>query len=66
MKEKVIEYLESQVNINQEILESFDQKLDIKDVEIIKLRELERIKLNDRILEIKRHIKVISILSEKD
>ncbi|MDP2687791.1 MAG: hypothetical protein Q8O62_11250 [Aequorivita sp.] len=62
MKKNVIEYLEIQIQMNNEHLENYDQKSDPKDPETVRIREMERIKLNDRILELKRHIKVIKVL----
>lgn len=62
MKDKVIEYLEGQLELNMELLMEFEPKLNPEITEIQKLRELERIRISDKILELKHHIEVIKIL----
>ena len=60
MRDKIIEYLEKEKSINEDALKAYDpQPIQDTDPEIRIMRERERIKLNDRIYELKRHIEVI-------
>ena len=61
MKDKIVEYLEEQKSINEDALKAYDDgPISDTDAEIRVLREKERIKLRDRIYELKRHINVIN------
>jgi uncharacterized protein YdcH (DUF465 family) len=60
MKDTIIDYLEKEKGINEDALKAYEpQIIEISDSEIRIMRERERIKLNDRIYELKRHIEVI-------
>lgn len=60
MRDKIINYLETEKGINEDAMKAYDDSaLSGSDGEIKLMRERERIKLNDRIYELKRHIEVI-------
>lgn len=60
MRDKIVEYLEKEKGINEDALTAYDDgPIAESDTEIRILREKERIKLRDRIYELKRHIEVI-------
>lgn len=62
MRDKILEYLEQEKSINEDALKAYEPAgvLDKDpDQEIRLMRERERIKLRDRIYELKRHIEVI-------
>ncbi|TXK78704.1 hypothetical protein [Mesonia sp. K4-1] len=60
MRDNIIDYLEKEKGINEDALKAYEDG-PIKDSteEIKVMRERERIKLRDRIFELKRHIEVI-------
>ena len=61
IKSNIVEYLQEEVTINQTALKAYDNENPIQtgDPEIRKMREMEAIKLRDRIHELNRHIAVI-------
>ena len=60
MRDKIIEYLEEEKRINEDALRAYeDSGIPEKDAEVIIMRERERIKLMDRVYELRRHIEVI-------
>lgn len=60
MRDKIIEYLEKEKSINEDALTAYeDGPISESEPEIKIMRERERIKLRDRIYELKRHIEVI-------
>lgn len=60
MRDQIIEYLEKEKSINEDALKAYEpQAIQDEDAEIRRMRERERIKLNDRVYELKRHIEVI-------
>lgn len=61
IKQNVIDYLQEELNINSIALKSYDSDSPIQnaDHEIKRMREIEAIKLRDRIHELSRHIAVI-------
>jgi hypothetical protein len=61
IKKTVINYLREQLTINTNALKAYDNDnpLQEKDPEINRMREIEAIKLRDRIYELTRHIDVI-------
>lgn len=60
MRDTIIEYLEKEKSINEDALLAYeDGPIQDTDSEIRIIREKERIKLRDRIYELKRHIEVI-------
>lgn len=60
MRDKILDYLEKEKGINEDALTAYEDSLtDSKDSEIRVMRERERIKLRDRIFELRRHIEVI-------
>lgn len=60
MREKIIEYLEKEKSINEDALLAYENSSILeKDAEVRIMRERERIKIHDRIYELKRHIEVI-------
>ena len=60
MRDNIIDYLENEKSINEDALKAYeDGPIQDTDSEIRILREKERIKLRDRIYELKRHIEVI-------
>lgn len=67
MRDTIIEYLEKEKSINEDALKAYeDTVISENDAEIRRMRERERIKLNDRIFELKRHIEVIKRMYPKD
>lgn len=60
-KDKIISYLDTEKGINEEALKAYEDSLLDKETnqEIKVMRERERIKLRDRVYELKRHIEVI-------
>ena len=60
MRDNIIEYLEKEKSINEDAVRAYeDGPIKESDTEIRAMRERERIKLRDRIYELKRHIEVI-------
>lgn len=60
MRDKIIDYLEKEKSINEDALHGYeDSGIIDSEGEIRVMREKERIKLRDRIYELKRHIEVI-------
>jgi hypothetical protein len=60
MRDTIIDYLDKEKSINEDALKAYEpQIVETVDAEIRIMRERERIKLNDRIYELKRHIEVI-------
>lgn len=60
MRDNILEYLEKEKGINEDALKAYENSgITESDAEIRRMRERERIKLNDRIYELKRHIEVI-------
>ena len=60
MRDKIIEYLEKEKRINEDDLLAYENSsIPEKDPEVRIMRERERIKIHDRIYELKRHIEVI-------
>ena len=60
MKQNVINYLQDQLEINQAALNAYDNDaIKDNDTEIRKMREIEAIKLRDRVNELSRHIAVV-------
>lgn len=60
LKSRILEYLEKEKSINEDALKAFEPNLiQDDDAEIRRMRERERIKLMDRVYELKRHIEVI-------
>lgn len=60
MRNTIIEYLDKEKSINEDALTAYeDGPIKDNDQEIRIMRERERIKLRDRIYELKRHIEVI-------
>lgn len=60
MRDKIIEYLEEEKRINEDALRAYeDSGIPEKDAEVRIMRERERIKLRDRVYELRRHIEVI-------
>lgn len=59
MRDKIVEYLEKEKSINEDALRAYEDPIKESSEEIRVMRERERIKLLDRIYELKRHIEVI-------
>jgi hypothetical protein len=62
VKQNIIDYLQEELKINSDALKTYedrDNPMQNSDAEIKKMRELEAIKLRDRIHELTRHIAVI-------
>lgn len=62
VKQGIIDYLQEQLTINSDALRTYDERetpIINSDQEIKRMREIEAIKLRDRIHEITRHISVI-------
>jgi hypothetical protein len=61
IKKNILEYLQEEVTINQNALKAYDTENPIQnsDSGIRQMREVEAIKLRDRIHELNRHIAVI-------
>lgn len=63
IKKNIISYLQEECKINSDALKSYEDRenpIQNSDVEIKRMREIEAIKLRDRIHEITRHIAVIN------
>lgn len=63
VKKNIVDYLQDEVKINSDALKSYedrDNPIQNADSEIKKMREIEAIKLRDRIHELTRHISVIN------
>lgn len=62
VKKNIVAYLQEELTINTAALKSYEEKESIinSDSEIKKMREIEAIKLRDRIHELARHIAVIN------
>lgn len=60
MRDTILDYLEKEKSINEDALNAYeDGAITESDSKIRQMRERERIKLRDRIIELKRHIEVI-------
>lgn len=60
MRDNIIDYLEKEKSINEDALRAYeDGPITNDDNEIRIMRERERIKILDRVYELKRHIEVI-------
>lgn len=62
IKQNIIDYLQEEVQINSNALRSYDERdnpIQNGDPEVKRMREVESIKLRDRIHELNRHIAVI-------
>jgi len=62
IKQNIIDYLQEEVSINSNALKSYEEKdnpIQNSDTEIKRIREIEAVKLRDRIHELARHIAVI-------
>ncbi len=62
VKRSVIDYLQDELEVNTAALKAYEPNMiddQGRDSEIRKMRELEAIKLRDRVNELTRHIKVI-------
>lgn len=62
IKENVIGYLQEELKINADALKAYEERenpVQNSDVEVKKIREIEAVKLRDRIHELSRHIAVI-------
>lgn len=62
VKQNVIDYLQEELQINSNALKSYEERdnpIQNADVEVKRMREIEAIKLRDRIHELTRHIAVI-------
>lgn len=60
MRNTILDYLEKEKGINEDALQAYEEgPIKDTDQEIRVMRERERIKLRDRIFELKRHIEVI-------
>lgn len=62
VKSSILDYLQEELKINADALKSYEEKdnpIQNSDTEIKRMREIEAIKLRDRIHEITRHIAVI-------
>ena len=67
MRDNILEYLEKEKSINEDALKAYEpQPIQDTDPEIRLMRERERIKLMDRIYELKRHIEVIKRMYPSD
>lgn len=63
VKKNILEYLQEEQTINIDALKAYedrDNPIQSSDKEIQKIREIEAVKLRDRIHELKRHIAVIN------
>jgi hypothetical protein len=62
VREKIIDYLQEEIRINSDALKAYEPNAiddDKRDPETRRIREIEAIKLRDRIHELNRHIAVI-------
>lgn len=60
MKESIVEYLQEEADINSRALQTYEEKpFQDSDPELRRMREIEAIKLRDRVNQINRHISVI-------
>jgi hypothetical protein len=60
MRDTILDYLEEQKSINEDALKAYEpMPIQDNDPEVKLMRERERIKINDRVYELKRHIGVI-------
>lgn len=62
IKSNIVDYLTEELTINANALKTYDERdnpIQNADLEIKKMREVEAIKLRDRIHELTRHIAVI-------
>lgn len=62
VKQTIIDYLQEELKINSDALKAYDDRdtpMQSADPEIKKIREIEALKLRDRIHELTRHIAVI-------
>lgn len=65
VKNVIIKYLQGELKINSDALKAYDamsNPIQEADLEIKKMREIEAIKLRDRIHELTRHIAVINLM----
>ena len=66
MRDKIIQYFEKEKSINEDALEAYEESaIPETNTEIRVMREKERIKLRDRVYELKRHIEVIKRMYPK-
>ena len=62
VKANIIDYLQEELTINSNALKTYDDRdnpIQNSDTEVKKIREIEAVKLRDRIHELSRHIAVI-------
>lgn len=62
IKANIIDYLQEELTINAQALKTYDDRdnpIQNSDTEVKKIREIEAVKLRDRIHELSRHIAVI-------
>lgn len=60
MKDSIIDYLQEEADVNSKALQTYEDKpFQDSDPELRRMREIEAIKLRDRINQINRHISVI-------
>lgn len=62
VKQSIIDYLTDQVKIESDALKSYEERdtpIQNADADIKRIREMEAIKIRDRIYELNRHIAVI-------
>jgi len=62
VKQSIIDYLQEEIKINADALKSYEERdnpIQNSDTEIKRIREIEAVKLRDRIHELTRHIAVI-------
>lgn len=62
VKANIIDYLQEELSINANALKTYDDRdnpIQNSDAEVKKIREIEAVKLRDRIHELSRHIAVI-------
>lgn len=55
----IIGYLQDEFKVNTDALKAYDSPITDSDAEVKKIREIEAVKLRDRINELARHISVI-------
>jgi len=62
IKQNILDYLTEEIQINSTALKSYEERdnpIQNSDTEIKRIREIEAVKLRDRIHELSRHIAVI-------
>ncbi len=63
VKKNILAYLQEEVTINTNALKAYEERdnpIQNSDAEVKRMREIEAIKLRDRIYELNRHIAVIN------